>query len=465
MNKISKVAAGALLAALTITSINAESKLVFGGDENNASAGYTIYTDVSGRGQDVNLTFIPKNIDATQASSFRMVFTNGGFDETKIIMCVGNTRVGNMYSKGDGYTSGLLTEPRFQFDSDANETLIKRDSNISFYIDDACSKLPTISSADGNCKTVSAKIDSGRTSTGLDYSDYNTNTATIGKTAQAVKISCQTPVCFIDSTKGKKEYGNSAPSGINQPPAPAASNYNPADFTCYDCDETPATVCKAVITIKNEASDFNISGYDFTANLVDATYVGDVTVDSNASDPIAYTMGTKVSFTGLNIYKGHEQNLTITYTPDKTTELTPGTVIATLDGFDSNLTTTGNDVKTKWENKTITNIQVAGKTQFVVPYMNASMKSFVRIATSSTVATALEADITDNDGNTCHLTLDDIPANGASVVWAHNLKAAAETAGCTLSSDLYSVQFTTDGAATVVSYMRTRAGERTVNPF
>jgi hypothetical protein len=392
-----------------------------------------------------------------------MLFTNGGFasDETKIIMCAGGERVGNMYSKGDNYTGGIIYEPRFQFDSDANESLIKRDSNISFVTNDDCTGLPTVTSNSGNCQTITAKIDSGRTSTGLDFSDYNTNTLTFGKTAQAVKISCQTPICFIDSTKGKKEYGQSAPAGINDLPA-IATDYNSTDFDCYNCTQNQQ-ICEAVIVIRNESNDFNITGYDFKANLVDATYLGAITLETNATGEMPYTPGTTVSITGLNIARNSDGNITLRFTPNKTTELTPGSVVASLTGFDSNVS--DNDIKTKWDAKTILSAQVAGRTVFVVPYMNASMKSFVRVATSSTIDTPLEADITDNDGNTCHLKLADIPANGASVVWANDLKTKAGEAGCSLTSDLYSVKFTTDGAATVVSYMRTRAGERTVNPF
>jgi uncharacterized cupredoxin-like copper-binding protein len=473
MNTISKVAASALLAALTVSSINAGSKLVINGDDQNTSLGATIYTDRSGGGEDANLTFKPTNIDATHGSSFRMVFTNGGFVNTKVIMCAELNattleRVGQMYSKGDNYTSGLITEPRFQFDDDANESIIKRDSNITFHTDDSCTDNPTISSTAGNCKTISVKIDQGRTTTGLDYSDYDTNSLTIGETAQAVKVSCKTPVCYIDATKGKKEYGANTTSGINQLTT-SSTDYDENDFTCYNCEQA-ASICSVEIIIQNSSSDFNVTGYDFVAKYSKdgcasgtCGYIGAVTVDSNASDPIAYTMGNKISFTGLNISDDANQTLTLTYTPNKTDELTPGIVTATLDGFDSNIT--DNDISTKWTDKKVTAIEVAGKTEFVVPYMNAVAKSFVRVATGSTVATTLEAAITDNDGKTCNLTLDNIPANGASVIWASDLKTKAAAAGCSLTSDLYTVKFSTDGAATVVSYMRTSTGERTVLPF
>jgi len=474
MNNIfSKVAASVLLAGLTISAASATSVLCLDGNLSVTNAEQNISIDLAGGGSDVNLTFVPRNIDATQASSFRMVFSNGGFDETKIIMCVGTTRVGNMYSKGDGYTSGLLTVPRFQFDSDANETLIQRDSNISFMDNDDCLTPATVSSTDGACQTVSAKIDSGRTSTGLDYTDYDTNSFTFGKTAQMVQITCDTPVCFITNASGQKQFGAASATGINQAISAPTADYDIADFDCYNCSET-AQVCTANIRVRNKSTDFAVTGLDVTLNMVgedgvlnNSAYVGAVVVDLNGTE-LSTTLGSALSINGLNIHSDQNQTLRIIYTPDTTTVLTAGNIQGVINGLDSNTTTTANTINTTFgvdQNRTLTRMVVAGQTEFTVPYMNASMKSFVRVATKSAVDADLEATITDNDGNKCELTLDKIPANGASVVWAHELKTAATTAGCSLTSDLYSVVFKTSAEATVVSYMRTKAGERVVNPF
>jgi hypothetical protein len=473
MNKFSKVTIGLLLGSVAISSLQAESLLVFNGVDTNQTMNGMIASDIkSSKLENVNLTFKPK-VNGTKGSTFELQFDNGGFEDiSKILMCSQNQPVGLMYSQGDDYnsTAKIMPNPRFQFNSDVNESLIVADSNITFHEgDDDCTREnPAVVSNAGSCSVITALISEARTTTGLDFNDYITNKVTIGKTKKMVQIACQTPVCTIDASAENKLFTTSiTPSGINKSlNVETVANRNAVDFTnCPSCEEAGAAPCTVVITVKNDSTEVNLTNFTIASSFKDVKGVAStLTLDNTKVNGSAYNIGStlKIAFT-TPVSLGNDQNITLVYTPNKTSVLNEGSLTGSVTTMD---TTAGlADVAAKtFTDQIITKFQAAGTTKFIVPYMNSSYKTFVKITTMSDKGAKLSAVITDQNGKTADVTLADIGANGTVYLFSTKgpLFDAAKAAGL---ASAWTVQFDTTAAASVVSYMTTANGERRVEAY
>jgi hypothetical protein len=483
-NILSMAVASSFIAGMVISTSSAESVLCVDGNKTNTSTAKdkNISVDIKGQGTDINMTFVP-NINGSAGSGFRVVFTNGGFAErASITLCSNGQRVGNMFSKGTGGTDGIMEQPRFQFDSDVNESLIVADSNITFHTTDDCTTLPQIVSNAATCSTVSAKVDDGKTTQGTAFPDYNTNSLEIAQTVQMIRIACTAPECFV--TGDKLKFTNDAKAaGVNvaltDPSTgkkPTSGIYSTAD--CPECGEEAIVKCTTDILIENKSTDFNITGLDIVAAFHNGTAIQnsafkptiDISVDGNESK--AYTLGSKFSPANLNIGADSNSTIRLTFTPDTTTEIATGAIWASVTGLDSNLSSAGNDVQTVFNSHPIASIRKGAETKFTVPYMNGKSPNFVKIATTVDSETPLAAEVTDSKGNKCNVELQPIVANGSTFVFAGTAPSGDEyqtlvPAGqCSnLVDSLYSVVFTTNAQVNVVSYMRTSVGERYVDVY
>jgi hypothetical protein len=481
-NILSMAVASSFIAGMVISTSSAESVLCLDGNETNTSAGKVISIDLKGQGaSDVNMTFKP-NINAAAGSGFKVTFTNGGFaEQASITLCVGAERVGNMFSKGDSGTvvDGVMTAPRFQFDSDVNETLIVADSNITFHTDDTCGAFPAIVSNSPACSAIDAMITDGRTTQGTPFPDYNTNELSIGKTAQLINIACTAPECFVNGSK-LKFTDDATVAGVNVAlTAIAADGPNKTVMTtddCPECGKEAVVTCTTEIIIENTSSEFNISGLDIVAAFHDGTAINnsgftptiDLSVDGNETEE--YNLGSKFSPSGLEIGPDKNSTIKLTFTPDNVSEIATGTILASVTGLDSNIS--DDDIQTEFNSHAIANIKQGAQTQFTVPYMNGGTANFVKIATKADAETSLSAVVTDSEGNTCNVELTPIVANGSTYVFAgtapsdpeyQNLIPAGECSN--LADKKYSVVFTTNAQVDVVSYMRTSVGERYVDVY
>jgi len=480
-NILSMAVASSFIAGMVISTSSAQSILCLDGNETNLDANKNISIDIKGNGaDDVNMTFIPK-INGSAGSGFRVVFTNGGFAErAAITLCAGGERVGNMFSKGTT-ANGIMSSPRFQFDSDVNETRIIADSNITFHTTDACTTFPEIVSNSPACSVISAQIDDGRTTQGTAFPDYNTNTLKIGETAQMIKIACTAPECFVSADKLAFTEDASI-AGVNVALTKVANskpNHNVLTTAdCPECGEKAVTTCTTQIVIENTSMDFNITGLDIVAAFNNGSALDngafkptiDVSVDGNETEK--YVLGSKFSPTNLNIGHGKVSTVKLTFTPDNVSQISTGWIQASLTGMDSNLSGGGNDIQTEFNAHKVAMIKQGAQTQFTVPYMNGASANFVKVATKADAETELSAAITDSKGNTCNVALTPIVANGSTFVFAGTAPSGDEyqaliPAGqCTnLVDKLYSVVFTTNAQVDVVSYMRTSVGERYVDVY
>jgi hypothetical protein len=479
MNKFSKVTIGLLMGSLAISALNAESKLVFDGVDANTTASYMVASDIkSSKAENVNLTFKPK-VNGTKGSTFELQFKNGGYEDIpKILMCSQGHPVGLMYSQGDDYsdTDHIMPNPRFQFNSDVNESLIIAESNITFHQgDDNCSTPnPAIVSNAGACSTITAVVDEAKTTTGLEFKDYKTNIITIGKTKKMVQIACETPVCTIDATQESKLFTTAiTPSGINQSlNTQTAANRNASDFTnCPTCEEAGAAPCTVTITVNNISPETNLTSFTLNTKFKDEDGKdASITLANTMVNGVAYTHGSSstINFTAP-VSPGNEQNITISYIPNKTAVLNAGALTGSITAMGT--TTQANDVtEKKFEDDKITTFQVAGKTKFTVPYMNAALSGMVRIsAPHNNGETPVSAVITDVKGKTCSVNLTAIPANGAIMVFpktkagrtGSDYQNLIEVGECTnLESKEFSVVFTTSTSVDVVSYMTMSNGSQ-----
>jgi hypothetical protein len=163
------------------------SKLFVNGQENNTSFGAEL--SVGSKLENVNLTFSP-TVNGTQGSSFKVEFTNGGFENMDYItLCSQNQSIGTIISKGDNFNSadGMMPDARFQFNTDANESLIMNDSNITFHHGIGCEGVfpAIVTNAIAN-DVISVVINDGKTSSGLEFSDYDTNTVIIATVISSI---------------------------------------------------------------------------------------------------------------------------------------------------------------------------------------------------------------------------------------------------------------------------------------
>jgi len=482
-NILSMAVASSFIAGMVISTSSAKSVLCLDGNASKLDAEQIIATDIKGQGaENVNMTFIP-NINGAAGSGFKLAFTNGGFAErAAITLCSEGERVGNMFSKGDSGTvaNGIMTAPRFQFDSDVNETLIIAKSDIYFRTNDDCNVSPTIVSNAAACSVIKAEITDGRTTQSTSFPDYDTKPLTIGETKQMIKIACTAPECFV-SADAKGFSDNSSVAGINvaltklSTTGPKTEVMTTAD--CPECDETVAvTTCTTKILIENTSTDFNITGLDIVAAFNDGSAINNgafspkitLSVDGNESEE--YVLGSKFTASGLSITAETNSTIDLTFTPNGTSEIALGTIQASLSGLDAGTDT--DNVRTKFDAHAIANIKQGAQTQFTVPYMNGASANFVKVATKANAETPLSAAITDSKGNTCNVTLSPIVANGSTFVFAgtapdgDEYQALIPTGSCSnLVDKLYSVVFTTNSQVDVVSYMRTSVGERYVDVY
>jgi hypothetical protein len=483
-NIISKVAASVLLAGVVISGLNAKSVLTIDGNASITSTDVRVNQafpiDILGAGEEANLTFIP-NINAAPGSGFTLKFENGGYAETSsIFLCTyadaneSNTAqsnltaiVGNMFSKGV-VTNGVMTEPKFQFKNDANETQIEDGSHIFFRTDSECKQAPAIVGVGASCLTVSAQIVDGITTQSTPFPDYDTDTRTLGETKRMIRIACKTPVCQIDASKDKKDFTLAPPpTGIN-----TLTGIVPTSFAqlidCPECDQSQA--CTTWIEIENNSAKYALDTMKFQLNFLDDKGVKNNTLinlkeveihlDNNETQS-AKIDGSTISLTGLNMGQSTSW-IRLKYTPTTTDIISSGKVSGRIFGLDTNKT--GADDVIYDNTNDMAQFIVAGLTKFTVPYMNTNYKTFVKITTKSETPAELSAIITDQDGKTTEVTLDSIPAKGTVYLFSTQgpLFDAAKAAGL---GNAWTVDFTTTAAAVVDSYMTTANGERRVQAF
>ena len=486
---LTRVATATLFTGLALSSATATSLLVSDGNKSITDADKNISIDIAGEGsKDTNMTFIP-GIDASPGSSFVMQFTNGGFKGNEsITLCNGATKVGNLQSRGT-LVGGLMVRPTFQFDPNADQSKIVQDTNITFNTDANCSlgTVPEIvSSATEPCQKITAQVVTGKSTQGTEYHDYDTAVFTIGTTKQFIKIACSAPECFV-SNDNHQFLPSVTPAGVNLALTPVNNNNavfadtNATDVGCPHCPQAAVagqTNCTTIITLKNTSTnnnELNVTKLDFVATF-DGTLGADmnVTIDNNNTAQ-GYTLGQKFSPNDIELSSGKEVNLTIEYTLKDTDTLALGNVMGTIDGLETN---TSKHLTSKFENKVITTMKHGPSTDFTVPYMSsasASKVNFVRISTVvGSAPTTLSAVISDEAGHTCPVTYPNgIPGNGGSVqVFAsavpsvgNNIALIPEGKCTNLTSKFYSVNFSAGASVNVVSFMRTKAGERTLKVF
>ena len=176
------------------------------------------------------------------------------------------------------------------------------------------------------------------------------------------------------------------------------------------------------------------------------------------------TIGAKVVTNGLTIGKStgavEEDMILIKYNPKKETAIAEGLVTGKIVLKSSN----GKTLNTVRKEDTLAKFQFAGSTKFIVPYMNSSYKTFVKITTMSASGAKLSAVITDQNGKSTDVTLADIGAKGTVYLFSNKgpLFDAAKAAGL---ANAWTVTFDTSAEASVVSYMTTATGERRVEAY
>ena len=495
-NILTKVATATLFTGLALSSATAASILCIDGNTSNLKNDVNVTIDLKGQGAEVNLTLVPAAV--YQGASFKLKFENGGLSEDAThLLCVGDTKVGGLQEPGS-ITNGVMTEPTFSFiDNDDVAALIQKDSNITIETTSDCSGeantselLSVIGLADKPCEAITATIVDPFSTQGQPIPSLVTaKSVSLGTTKTFIKVACTPPQCFVTTDQLKFVDSAKAP-GVNVALTPVdptstgilANHTSLSTAACPDCGDKPVILdCTTTIIISN-ANDFAIKGLDLVANFNNGEAVDnasfkpeiDVTIDGNQTKK--YVLGAKFSPTDLNISAGHDGNITLHFTPNGTDLIAIGSIVANITGLDSNLSS-ANDINPVFTDKKLANIQIGAQTQFTVPYMSAagaSQANFVKVSTlAGADATTLAATISDADGNSCNVTLTDVPKNGGSTfVFASKLPTGSAyqplipTGECSnLTSDLFSVKFTAGASVNAVGYMRTKRGERTIEIF
>ena len=480
MNKrISKVVAIALLSTASLSAAT-PSVLTFSTtatnynqfDDVNLTGPFSLKLDnnISVDGANIGtkayLVFKPK-VNLTSGSKFHLLATNAAFvAEEEVSLCDGNTSIGKMVSQGIIGT-GTMNKIRIRI-NDADDTFsnahFAKDGNYTFSIGNTCKQQKPLSIVGEGpaCKTITVAVVEPVDDSGLPFTDYKTNEAIFGQTKRLVSIACDVPVCNIDVNAESKQFTTRPqPAGINQ--SPVASVGSPiANSYCPECDEAQAQItnCTTIITVKNTSADFNVTSASFTPVFTDNKNAG-MKVDGNGSSS---TIGTKIVRNGLTIGKSvgaqEEQSIIITYNPKKDTAIAEGLVTGKIILTSSN----GKTLNTVRKEDTLAKFQFAGSTKFIVPYMNSSYKTFVKITTMSASGAKLSATITDQNGKSTDVTLADIKPKGTVYLFSNKgpLFDAAKAAGL---ANAWTVTFDTSAEASVVSYMTTATGERRVEAY
>jgi hypothetical protein len=481
MNKISKIAAIALLSTLSAVTVQAAgavtpSVLTF----STTSGNYNQLDDVNLTGPLSNklennvsidgakignnayLVFKPK-VNLTSGSKFHLLATNSAFlTADEVSLCDGNTSIGKMVSQGDIGT-GTMNKMRFRI-NDADDTFSNahfgKDGQFTFSAANTCDGQPPLQLTGTGlaCQPISVAIVEPVDDSGLPFNDYTTPAAAYGQTKRLVSIACDVPVCNIDVNAGSKLFTTTAaPGGINNSPTVSSGSLT-ANTYCPECAEAAIASCTTTISVRNMSKDFNVTSATFTPVFTDNKNAG-MKLDGNGSVTNIGAKIVKVLTTGTSIGATSEQKISITYNPTKSSVIAAGLVTGkiTLKSGASTLNTTRTE-------DTLAKFQAAGTTKFIVPYMNSSYKTFVKITTMSDKGAKLSAVITDQNGKTADVTLADIGANGTVYLFSTKgpLFDAAKAAGL---ASAWTVQFDTTAAASVVSYMTTANGERRVEAY
>jgi len=496
-NILTTVAAATLFTGLAISSVTAKSILSFDGNRSLTVNEQNISIDIDGSGVEVNMTLIPTF--TFQGASFDLEFTNGGIASgTTVNLCAldtntsgngnfGWTKVGALQGSGTP-VDNIMVNPKFSFiDDAATALLIPKDANITFQTGPCADlkALTIVGTGKDACKTITAKITNPQSTQAQALPDLETEPATIGTTAQFIKISCTAPECFVTSNQLKFTEDNTTLPGVNVALTKAISagpNHSVTTAECPKCDETTdiTSNCTTTITIANTAAsthELNVTKLSIMANFVGTGSLNTtmtLDVDGNGT-ATAYTPGSKIT-KAIVLAGGDERNITVTLKADGVTLIGLGEIQATIDGLETNLTKA---VKSEFTAKNITTIKQGAKTNFTVPYMSANgaaKNSFVKISTLvGDDSTSLTATISDPTGTTCDVELTDVPKNGGSTyIFASAVPAssnsqalipAGQCANLSQTDKLYSVVFHAGASVNAVGYMRTKQGERTIDIF
>jgi hypothetical protein len=473
--KISKVVAIALLSTASLSAATpsvltfVKGSTNYNEDNNSVLVGTldsTLDNNVSVDGANVGtkayLVFKPK-VNLTSGSKFHVLATNAAFMAAdEVSLCDGNTSIGKMVSQGIIGT-GTMNKMRIRI-NDADDAFsnahFAKDGNYTFSISNTCDGQEPLSliGQGAACQTIKVAVVEPVDDSSLPFDDYKTPEATFGQTKRLVSIACDVPVCNIDVNSASKLFTTAAVSaGINQSPVASAGSLN-ADSYCPECAEAQVAVCTTTITVRNMSADFNVTSATFTPVFTDNKNAG-MKLDGNGSTSTIGTKIVKVLTTGTSTGATQEQNITIIYNPKKETAIAEGLATAKI------ILNSGTKVlNTVRKEDTLAKFQFAGSTKFIVPYMNSSYKTFVKITTMSSTGAKLSAKITDQNGKTADVTLADIAANGTVYLFSNKgpLFDAAKAAGL---ANAWTVTFDTSAEASVVSYMTTATGERRVEAY
>ena len=477
MNKtISKVVAIALLSTAALSAA-APSVLTFVdnsknyNDDNgsvltgtlNSQLDNNVSVDGANVGTEAYLVFKPK-VNLTSGSKFHLYATNAAFIAAdEVSLCDGNTSIGKMVSQGIIGT-GTMNKMRIRI-NDADDTFsnahFAKDGNYTFSIGNTCAGQPPLSlvGTGSACQAITVAVVEPVDDSSLPFDDYKTPEATFGQTKRLVSIACDVPVCNIDVNADSKLFTTVQQSaGINQSPVSSMGSLN-ANTYCPECEEAQIASCTTTITVKNQSADFNVTSATFTPIFTDNKNAG-MTLDI---DGTSYNMGTQVVktlTTGEDNGAIPEEIIEITYKPKQDTTIAEGFVSGKIVLKSNN----GNTLNTERKEDTLAQFQFAGSTKFIVPYMNSSYKTFVKITTMSASGAKLSAVITDQNGKSTDVTLSDIGPKGTVYLFSTQgpLFDAAKAAGL---ANAWTVTFDTSAEASVVSYMTTANGERRVEAY
>jgi len=458
----------------------ANASSIMGGHNEDGNASLPISIDILGQGTVSQLVFSPY-VNLTSGSKFTLEATGAEFVLSReASLCNGRTVIGKLVSVGPSTSTPTQTMNNMSFriidsaDDVFKKNNFSKDGNYTFAAGNVCSTggvatAPLSLTSNGDaCQAVSVRIPTSIDDSSQAFEDYTTPAVVVGTTKRYVTISCTVPVCSIDINTNQKTFTTtSTPAGINQSKNNVTTNLAAAtisrDYSCANCGKTTSK-CVTTIFVKNAAgSDFNVTKLSVTPTFdaglnAGMTFVAD---GNRTGAKISGTFGTAVEFTDFNVSANSERNITLTYTPATDAVISEGTVagkivLGATKGSALNLSLTA---KPKAEE--LATFKIAGSTVFTVPYMNSNNHGFVKITTDSANGAKLSATITDQNGKQTSKDLADLIANGTVYLFSDSgpLKEMADAAGL---ANAWTVDFTTTAAATVVSYMPTKDGERTV---
>jgi len=416
-------------------------------------------------GADVNLT-VTLNADAASDTHFTLNFVNGAIPDTaSYTLCNNGLQAGTYLSyeskNDDGRVNAVILE--FKPD-DGNESLIAAGQVLNLVDGGDCSAKDTVTVYPDKGKCVTVFSNHGQNTSGTvaipELNSVPSNV--IVKYKEELQVSCSTPQCTINS--GSVDFTTEAlSSGINKrlDNSDIAPRITAGDYKCYTsgCEEATYGPCTTVISIKNN-TDHNITAFNFTPSFDGVapegmTYLYDIN-ESNVSG----TFGTPIVVTGLDLNDSMETNITVTFIPDGTHTINPGTVSAVINGIKDEDSKLGDATLSTEVAKFVDSVP----SDFTVTYMNPTFKTFAMITAKAD--TKLSATITDTTGKTAEADLGTLEAGKTTFVWADNsdhpdapLTEAAKAKGL---NNGWSVTFHVTAAVDVAAYMEANGGQRTL---